>query len=63
MKVELRVGSGQVVSPVQPGQQVLGGSDQIHHARQEVVGQPSTHPAIIVAATPPARNEVLQVFS
>lgn len=56
-------GWDQVVSPVQPGQKVFGGSDQIHHAREEVVGQPSTHPAVVVAAAPPARDEVLQVFS
>lgn len=51
------------VSPVQPGQQVLGGSNQIHHAREEVVGQPSTHPTVVVTAAPPACDEVLQVFS
>jgi len=53
---------GRIYIPVQPGQQVLGCTNQIDHGGEEVVGQPAGHPAVVVAAPPPAQDEVLQVL-
>lgn len=49
-------------SPVQPGEEALGCSDQVHHRGKEVVGQLASGSAIVVAAAPPTCDEVLQVL-
>ena len=48
--------------PVQPGQQALGGGDEVDHGGQQVVGEPPRGPALRLAAATAAGNEVLQVF-
>lgn len=50
------------ISPVQPGEEALGCSDQVHHGGEEVVGQLASGSAVVVAAAPPACDEVLQVL-
>jgi len=49
-------------APVQPGQQALGGGDEVDHGGQQVVGEPPRGPALRLAAAAPAGYEVLQVF-
>lgn len=50
------------LSPVQPGEEALGCSDQVHHGGKEVIGQLASGSAIVVAAAPPTCDEVLQVL-
>lgn len=51
------------VSPVQPGEEALGCSDQVHHGGEKIIGQLASGSAVVVAAAPPPRDEVLQVLS
>ncbi len=48
--------------PVQPGQQALGGGDEVHHGGQEVVGQLPGGAPVVMAAAATARDVVLQVL-
>lgn len=48
--------------PVQPGEQALGGRDEVDHRRQQVVREPPWGPALRLAATTASGDEVLQVF-
>lgn len=50
------------ISPVQPRQKAFGRSDEVHHRREKVIGQLPGGSAVVVAAAPPARDEVLQVL-
>lgn len=50
------------ISPVQPCQEAFGCSDQVDHGGKKVVGQLARGSAVVVAAAPPARDEVLQVL-
>lgn len=50
------------VLPVQPGEQTLGGGDEVDHRGQQIVGQPPRGSALRLAAPAAAGNEVLQVL-
>lgn len=50
------------LSPVQPGKEALGRSDQVHHGGKKVIGQLASGSAIVVAAASPPCDEVLQVL-
>lgn len=48
--------------PVEPCKKAFGRGDQVHHRGKEVVGQLARGSAVVVAAAPPACDEVLQVL-
>lgn len=50
------------ISPVQPRQKAFGCSNQVHHRGKKVVGQLAGGSAVVMAAAPPACDEVLQVL-
>ena len=50
------------ISPVEPRQEAFGCSDQVHHGGEKVVGQLAGGSPVVMAAAPPARDEVLQVL-
>lgn len=50
------------ISPVQPGEEALGCSDQVHHGGKKVIGQLASGSAIVVATAPSTCDEVLQVL-
>lgn len=50
------------ISPVEPREKAFGCSDQVHHGGKKVVGQLARGSAVVMAAAPPACDEVLQVL-
>lgn len=50
------------ISPVEPYKKAFGCSNEVHHGGKKVVGQLARGSAIVMAAAPPACDEVLQVL-
>ena len=50
------------ILPVQPCKEALGSCNKVHNRGEEVIGQLASGSAIIMAAAPPASDEILQVL-